>query len=184
MKRILVAALVAGTALAACSQEADPAEELANDTDVTEVRSASAELMDTEGNMVGTALVTESEDNSGLLVHVAVDNLPPGLHGFHIHTTGDCSAADFTSAGGHWNPDNTNHGINSEAPNPHAGDLPNLLIEDSGAGAIDAASNGTFDGLMDEDGSAIVIHAGEDDYVSQPSGDAGARIACGVLTAS
>ncbi len=181
MTRTLIIALAAGTALAGCSPEADPAEELANDTDLDAVRSASAELMNTDGEVVGTALVTESETDSGLVVHVAVGNMTPGLHGLHIHTTGDCSAADFTSAGGHWNPEGFNHGVDSDPPNPHAGDLPNLFIEDSGGGTIDAASAGSFDDLMDADGSAIVIHEGEDDYVSQPSGDAGSRVACGVL---
>ncbi|WP_066556391.1 superoxide dismutase family protein [Croceicoccus bisphenolivorans] len=142
---------------------------------------ATATLKDTSGNIVGTATATQTP--VGLAVAVAARGLPAGTHGAHIHTKGDCSAADFTSAGGHWNPDNTNHGTLSEAPHPHAGDLSNLVIAADGTGTLTGTSNGTFEGLMDGDGAAFIIHADPDDYKSQPTGNAGARLACGVFTA-
>ncbi len=183
MKRAISLAIVSTFALAACGSESDSA---ADSAEVVEApapqRSATADLADVDGNPVGSVTVTESDGM--LLVSLNAENMPEGVHGAHIHTTGDCSAPDFTSAGGHWNPGDTNHGTESEAPNPHAGDLPNLEIFGSGTGILEAASMGTFDGLMDSDGAAFVIHADPDDYKSQPSGNAGERIACGVFAAN
>lgn len=140
---------------------------------------ATATLKDTSGKIVGTATATEMP--LGLAVAVAVRGLPAGTHGAHIHTKGDCSAADFTSAGGHWNPDNTNHGTLSEMPHPHAGDLSNIVIATDGTGNLTGTSKGTFAALMDADGAAFIVHADPDDYKTQPTGNAGARIACGVF---
>jgi Cu-Zn family superoxide dismutase len=177
MKRIAILALVGTAALAACGSEPEATQEPAPVEPAP--RTASATLHDAEGTEVGTATITERPD--GLFVSMTVHDMTPGEHGAHIHTTGDCSATDFTSAGGHWNPGNTNHGKDSEAPNPHAGDLPNLEVAESGGGILEAGSSGTFDELFDDDGAAIVIHADPDDYKSQPSGNAGDRIACGVI---
>ncbi len=110
MTRALVLCLFAGTALAACAAEPEAADtETMGDAPMADVnvpdpamQSATAELRDTQGNVVGTATVTGSD--GALLVKVAVEGLPAGTHGAHIHTTGDCSATDFASAGGHWNP--------------------------------------------------------------------------------
>ena len=177
MKRIAILALTGTMALAACGSEPEATEEAPPPAPV--YRTASATLHDAEGAEVGTATVTERED--GLFVSLTVSGMEPGEHGAHIHTTGECTAPDFASAGGHWNPGDTNHGKDSEPPNPHAGDLPNLEVAESGGGILEAGSSGTFDELFDADGAAIVIHAMPDDYKSQPSGDAGDRIACGVI---
>ena len=174
-------------ALAACGDEPAPAEpevegDMAMATEQPANETASAVLRDTEGNEVGT--VTATGDGEMLMVSVNAMGMPEGMHGAHIHETGDCSASDFTSAGGHWNPTDVNHGTQSAEPNPHAGDLPNIEIGADGTGTLEGTSTGTFAGLMDADGSAFVIHADPDDYETQPSGDAGPRIACGVFTAS
>jgi len=185
MTRTLILSLFAGTALAACSSEPEPVDNDAMaDAQVAEpaMQTATAELTDTQGNMVGTATVTGADGS--LMVEVTVEGLPTGLHGAHIHTTGDCSATDFTSAGDHWNPGNTNHGPNSTPPNPHAGDIGNLEIGEDGTGTLSNTSSGSWAGLLDADGSAFVIHADADDKESQPSGNAGDRIACGVFAAS
>ncbi|WP_244982667.1 superoxide dismutase family protein [Croceicoccus marinus] len=178
---------IGALAMTACAEEPTPAEPVAdNDMEMSTgemgTETASAVLRDTEGNEVGT--VTATGNGEMLMVSVDAMGMPEGMHGAHIHTTGDCSASDFTSAGGHWNPTDVNHGTQSEEPNPHAGDLPNIEIAADGTGTLEGTSTGTFAGLMDADGSAFVIHAQPDDYESQPSGDAGDRIACGVFSAS
>lgn len=142
---------------------------------------ATAQLKDATGRIVGTATATETP--TGLAIGVGVSGLPAGTHGAHIHTTGDCSKSDFTSAGGHWNPTNHNHGTMSAQPNPHAGDLPNMFVKSDGTAQLTGMSAGTFAQLMDADGAAFVIHADPDDYKTQPTGNAGARIACGVFAA-
>ncbi|GGD78616.1 superoxide dismutase family protein [Croceicoccus mobilis] len=181
-KTVSLFAAASALALSACGEPADttPETETAEPAEAP-AQTATAMLKDTDGNDVGTATATETAD--GLAIALNVTGMPAGEHGAHIHTTGDCSAADFTSAGGHWNPMDVNHGTESEAPNPHAGDMPNLVVAEDGTGTLEATSNGTFAGLMDEDGSAFVVHANADDYMSQPSGDAGPRLACGVFTA-
>ncbi|WP_144096233.1 superoxide dismutase family protein [Croceicoccus sediminis] len=180
-----ILALAAPFALAACGDSAEPAGEATMDpaaAETAEAQTATAELKDTEGNVVGNVTVT-GEDGA-LMVEVNAMNMPAGMHGAHIHETGDCSAGDFASAGGHWNPDNKNHGPNSEPPNPHAGDIGNIEIAEDGTGTLSNTSSGTWAGLMDADGSAFVVHADADDKESQPSGNAGARIACGVFVSS
>ena len=179
--KILTATLAAASllALAACDSAAEAPAEEATPTEEAAPLSASATLVDTAGNEVGT--VTATDNGGTLAISLSVNGLPEGEHGAHIHTTGDCSAADFTSAGGHWNPGETNHGVNSEAPNPHAGDLPNLVIDAEGNGTLEAVSSGSMAGLLDDDGAAFIVHADPDDYQSQPTGNAGARLACGVF---
>jgi Cu-Zn family superoxide dismutase len=145
---------------------------------------ASANMIDLEENEVGT--VTFNSTRSGML-HVVVEltGLPPGPHGFHVHETGDCSIADgFGTAGGHYAGDHS-HGVQSD-DGPHPGDFPNIHVADNGVAKLEIFTNRlTLDGdenpLMDEDGSAVIVHSGADDYTSQPSGEAGDRIACGVV---
>ena len=190
MKRTIATSMlasIAALALTACADEPTPAEpDIESDMDTATAEmgteTASAVLRDRDGNEVGT--VTATGNGEMLMVSGDAMGMPEGMHGAHIHTTGDCSASDFTSAGGHWNPTDVNHGTQSEEPNPHAGDLPNIEIGADGTGTLEGTSTGTFSGLMDADGSAFVIHQDPDDYESQPSGDAGPRIACGVFSAS
>jgi superoxide dismutase, Cu-Zn family len=143
---------------------------------------AAATLKNAEGTEVGTVTLTEMP--SGVLLDVRLSGVPAGVHGFHIHQTGAC-APDFGAAGGHFAGGDKQHGLKTEG-GPHAGDMPNIHVPDSGALEIEIFNTAiTFhdgDGaLFDDDGSAIMIHDGADDYESQPAGDAGSRIACGVI---
>ncbi len=141
---------------------------------------ARAVLMDAEGEAVGT--VTLQQTPHGTLVHARLNNLPSGAHAFHVHATGDCTPP-FKSAGGHFNPDGSEHGI-MNANGMHVGDMPNIHVPASGQLEIQIlnVSLSLDETLFDSDGAAIVIHAGADDYRSDPAGDAGARIACGVIS--
>ena len=144
---------------------------------------ASADLHDATGKSVGTA--TLKQTGTGLSVHVAAKDLPPGIHGVHIHTVGTCTAPDFQSAGGHWNPTGKKHGKDNP-DGMHQGDLPNLTIGADGRGSLDytvpgVSLSGGAVALLDADGAAIVVHAQADDYHTDPSGNSGGRIACGVL---
>jgi Cu-Zn family superoxide dismutase len=144
------------------------------------------ELKNSAGASVGSAIVTEAPN--GVLLHIEAKGLPPGWHGLHFHETGDCSKADFTSAGGHVHAMATKtHGLlNPDANEP--GDLPNLYVGADGTATVDLFSTyvslrdgGHRPALVDKDGAALVIHASPDDYRSQPIGGAGARGACGVI---
>ena len=168
MKLIGATVLAAGLALVAAFQTASAAEQ------------ASAALMNANGESVGT--VTLSETPHGTLLHAKFENLPAGAHAFHVHTVGVCEPP-FKSAGGHYNPTGVKHGIES-AEGMHAGDMPNIHVPDSGALEIEVlnALLKLDAALFDEDGAALVIHDGPDDYVTDPAGAAGPRIACGVIT--
>lgn len=142
---------------------------------------ASAELKTGMGASAGTARVEQVPD--GLKVSVTVEGLTPGVHGAHVHTTGKCDAPDFTTAGGHWNPTAHKHGARNPE-GPHVGDLPNLTVGANGKGTLTfTLKGGTYDGLLDQDGAAMVIHAGPDDLMTDPAGNSGGRIACGVFAA-
>lgn len=142
-------------------------------------------MQDTEGNVVATATLTE--DDAGVHILLEAENLPPGTKGFHIHENAACEAPDFESAGGHYNPTDANHGFD-DPEGPHAGDLPNIEVQEDGtANETVTADTVTLDqdgenSLYADGGTALVIHSDEDDYVSQPAGDAGDRIACGVIS--
>ena len=142
---------------------------------------AVAMLHDSAGAEVGRA--TAIEVGGGLRVTVDARGIPAGTHGAHIHTVGACDAPGFTTAGGHWNPTQRQHG--SMNPNgQHEGDLPNLVIGSDGRGTLGAVVPGaTMAGLLDADGAALVVHAGPDDLMTDPAGNSGGRIACGVFVA-
>lgn len=143
---------------------------------------ATAPLMTPDGTVIGRATAREVE--GGLRVTIETSGLTPGLHGAHIHATGLCEAPGFTTAGGHWNPLGTQHGSMNPA-GPHEGDLPNLIVGTDKRGTLAATiPGGTFAGLLDSDGAAMVIHAGPDDLKTDPSGNSGARLACGVFALS
>lgn len=145
-----------------------------------------AELRTPDGQVVGTATFTQ--ESAGVRVMAQVRNLPPGTHGIHVHEVGRCEGPDFTSAGAHFNPTTRQHGIRNPA-GPHAGDLPNLDVESGGSGRMDALARDLTLGsgptsVFDPDGSALVIHANADDEMTDPSGNSGGRIACGVIRRS
>lgn len=141
-------------------------------------------MRDAQGRELGS--VTLAESAQGITLTGSLRGLPPGEHGIHVHTTGQCEPP-FQSAGPHWNPTNTQHG--SQNPQgPHFGDMPNLTVgADSTVSVQATTAGGTLRGqnaLLDADGAAVVIHAGADDYRTDPSGDSGDRIACGTAMAS
>jgi superoxide dismutase, Cu-Zn family len=141
------------------------------------------QLRDLKGKEVGTVMLVDTPH--GLLVRGALTGLPPGTHAIHFHETGKCDPP-FKSAGGHFNPTHKAHGLLDPA-GLHAGDLPNLVIPKSGKLEFElfAEELTLGDGpnsVLDADGTALIIHAKPDDYHSQPSGDAGDRVACGIIT--
>jgi len=141
---------------------------------------ARAAVSDREGNQIGTVTLNETLSGTSLVV-VALSDLPEGSHGIHLHETGDCSADDFTSAGGHI-PGDAEHGVFAEN-GPHPGDLPNAVVDSSGDLNAEYFNPRLEieNMIMDDDGAAFIVHAGADDYMSQPAGDSGDRIACGVF---
>ena len=146
-------------------------------------QSATANLMGPDGADLGTVEFTNTPN--GVLLNADLTGLPPGEHGFHIHENGTCEP-DFGAAGGHYNPGGAEHGFQVEG-GPHGGDMPNIHVPESGELTIEVFNDrvsmeeGAEATLFDDNGSAVIIHANPDDYESQPSGDAGDRIACGVI---
>lgn len=134
-----------------------------------------------DGASRGTSTLTQTPN--GVLLANDLQNLPDGEHAIHLHETGRCEG-DFSSAGGHYDPAGAEHGFKVEG-GPHAGDMPNFTATGGGARFDHVNPRVSLTGgdapLDDEDGTALVVHAGADDYESQPSGDAGDRIACGVV---
>ncbi len=144
---------------------------------------ATAELKNAQGQTVGNATFTEV--SGGVQIVIDARDLPPGAKGVHIHEVGKCEAPGFTSAGGHFNPAKRQHGTLNPS-GPHAGDLPNITIAPDGRGRLETTTDRISLGsgptsIFDADGSALVIHAGPDDFKTDPTGNSGARAACGVI---
>jgi len=146
-------------------------------------QSAHADIVNSTGQKIGTA--TFAAASGGVRIDVDVTQLPPGTHGIHIHTVGKCEGPDFKTAGGHFNPAGKKHGKDNPE-GPHNGDLLNLEVAADGHGTASLLdANVTLgDGptsVFQPGGTAIVIHAAVDDYKTDPAGNSGARIACGVI---
>ena len=141
------------------------------------------EMFNTVGDSLGKIKLTEQ--SSGVKMEVNLQGLPAGDHAIHFHDKGKCTAPEFKSAGSHFNPENKEHGL-LHPKGAHAGDLPNLIVEDDGSVKAELmAPNVTLkDGkksLFTKEGTSIVIHDGKDDGMTQPAGDSGKRIACGEI---
>ena len=174
----------------------DRIEELQRDADAAMERTADiaarVEMMEktyavvnSSGFEIGT--VTISDDSDGVDVDLDVTSMPEGAHALHFHAVGRCDGPDFTSAGGHYNPGNNEHGFDA-TDTPHAGDMRNFDAPASGVVSVERdnprvslSARSGYAPLLDSDGTALIIHAGADDYESQPSGAAGGRIACAVI---
>ena len=146
--------------------------------------SAKAVMVNAQGQKVGEATLTETPQ--GVKISLKVENLPPGVHAFHIHEKGACAAPGFQSDGGHFNPFGKHHGLQNPQ-GPHAGDLPNLTVGADGKGTLETVAAPVTlkpgkNSLFQEGGTSLVIHADADDNLSDPAGNAGARIACGPIT--
>jgi superoxide dismutase, Cu-Zn family len=139
-----------------------------------------APVQNTDGEMIGAVRLADTP--SGVVsVIIELTNVPVGVHGVHLHETGDCSAEDFSSAGDHIAGDAA-HGVLAE-DGPHPGDLPNVTVADNGDVQTEFFLTGLNidEHILDDDGAAFIVHSGIDDYESQPSGDSGDRIACGAF---
>lgn len=183
----------AALALAACGGGGGQAgESVLADTAVGDTMNAAppasgeahAVVRDADGRELGTVTLTDVAE--GIQLSGTLRGLSPGEHGIHIHTVGSCEAP-FESAGPHWNPTSRQHG--TENPNgPHLGDLPNLAAGSDSTAAVQGITPGgtlrSTNALLDADGASVVVHAGRDDYRTDPSGNSGARIACGVVQGS
>lgn len=146
-------------------------------------QTARAVLRNADGTTIGSIDLKQSP--GGVLIRLAAKGLPPGEHAFHVHAVGKCEPP-FTSAGGHFNPDNHKHGLMA-GEGHHAGDMPNLIVPASGEVAVEVLNpavtldKGKANSLLKPDGTAFVIHAAADDYTTDPAGNAGGRIACAVV---
>ena len=136
-------------------------------------------LINSAGQSIGSVVAWQT--TGGVSFRVRASGLPHGVHGIHVHPIGRCDPPDFSTAGTHWNPTNKQHGLNN--PNgPHAGDLPNVTVAANGVlSQTVVLPHATMAQLLDADGSSIMIHASADDYVSQPAGNSGPKIACAVI---
>lgn len=189
MKRLLAALVVAGVVASACAGGPNVGRSNATPNPDTYIESPSAPIanagfVDKDGKILGTASFRETR--LGVRVEVNVRDVLPGKHAMHIHAVGKCDAPDFASAGGHFNPNGGKHGV-AGSPSAHAGDLAHLVVGSDGRGSVSfvaphlslnrAASNGLAFGQ----GTAIVIHASSDDEKTDPAGNSGARVACGIV---
>ena len=182
-KKILKSAFILAIVLSLSSCMQNKTEQKTNTTpEVTQpaITKAICVIHPTEGNKV-TGTVTFMKMDGGIHVIADISGLTEGKHGFHIHEYGDCSASDGSSAGGHFNPDNKPHGGPTDL-NRHVGDLGNITADANGNAHFEITDTLlSFQGAHSIIGRGIIIHAGEDDLKSQPSGNAGARVACGVI---
>jgi len=189
MKRLLASLVVAGLVASACASGPNVGKSSATPNPDSYIESPSAPIanagfIDKDGRILGTASFRETR--LGVRIEVNVRDVLPGKHAMHVHAVGRCDPPEFTTAGAHFNPNGAKHGL-AGSTHAHAGDLPHVVVGSDGRGSVSfvaphlslnrAASNGLAFGQ----GTAIVIHASSDDEKTDPSGNSGARVACGVI---
>lgn len=183
MKRTLFALAFFGLLVGCSGQQGEPEEAAPSYGYEEEAGKQAVAGLESKSGSTVTGIATFEQEGDEVTVTIDIEGADPGVHAVHIHENGDCSADDASSAGGHWNPTGEDHGRWGEAPF-HLGDLGNIQVGEDGAGSFmlttDLWSLGTG---ADDDvaGLAVVVHEGADDFESQPSGAAGARVACGVI---
>ncbi|WP_271393789.1 superoxide dismutase family protein [Aequorivita sinensis] len=167
-------------------KEADSLEELTESVEVEEVKEAPKTLsvmMESKSGSNAIGQVVFTEENGVVKMDAKFEGLTEGTHAIHIHEKADCSADDGTSTGGHWNPTHQRHGKWGDAEGYHKGDIGNMVADANGMAKISMETDEWCIGCDDENknivGKAIIVHDGEDDFVSQPTGDAGGRVSCG-----
>ena len=183
MKKLIsfTIALVLAGLLSACGGGGNAPVQTAGEAPPPALLQASALLAPTQGNTVQGNVVFRQEAAGGIRVVAEVSGLTPGSHGFHVHETGDCSAPDATSAGGHFNPHQTAHGKVGEGEY-HSGDLPSLEADSDGNARVNVVLESVeLTGDHSIIGRGLIVHADPDDYTTQPTGNAGARVACAVI---
>ncbi|MDM7956423.1 superoxide dismutase family protein [Blastomonas sp.] len=181
---LCASALACALTLSACGSDAptaEPVEPIADSTAAVPAvpQMATASLKTADGRDVGMVTATEMED--GINISVSATGLEPGDRGIHVHATGKCDGPKFETAGGHWNPVGTKHGL-SNPQGAHSGDMPNLTVASDGTGKMEyMIRDAGLAEMLDADGAALVIHAEADDQMTDPAGDSGDRMACGVF---
>lgn len=190
MKKLgLILTATAMLAFVGCKNEkkdADSLEELTESVEVEEVKEAPKTLsvmMESKSGSNAIGQVVFTEENGVVKMDAKFEGLTEGTHAIHIHEKADCSADDGTSTGGHWNPTHQRHGKWGDAEGYHKGDIGNMVADANGMAKISMETDEWCIGCDDENknivGKAIIVHDGEDDFVSQPTGDAGGRVSCG-----
>lgn len=183
MPRLTAIAVAAILATAPAFAQDQGAQETTANPDMTATEAMSADVAGPDGAPHGT--ITAMPTASGML-HLVIEltDLPQGVYAAHLHETGLCEGPDFESAGGHLAGEGREHGVNARN-GPHLGDLPNIHVPESGALTVEYfVPDLGAEQIVDADGTSFMVHEGEDDLESQPSGDAGGRMACGVLAAA
>lgn len=181
MRSLVIVSLGAAALITGCTKGSPEMNESDQQIGVAEIV-GHADLISKDGQKIGTASL--AKEASWLEIELDLTGLEPGTHALHLHTTGLCEVPEFKSAGGHLNPADKTHGKLSDG-GAHLGDLPNIEVPDHGKLALTVPVGEDADAdlaaIFDADGTALMIHAGADDYKSDPAGAAGPRIACGVV---
>jgi Cu-Zn family superoxide dismutase len=189
MKKIAISLMIAGLVLVSCKDDKKKMEsdEMTDTEVVEEVKKAEVKkitiALESKSGSTATGKVTFTEDNGVVKMEAVLSGLSPGMHAIHLHEKADCTSDDGKSSGGHWNPTFEPHGSWGAEEGYHKGDIGNFEADENGNGSIAMKTDEWCIGCGDEKkdimGKAIIVHQGIDDFVSQPSGAAGARISCG-----